>query len=118
MVKQVVIQLIEEWKNKLSIQTLCRILAISRASYYRRKKESLGMSNRFQIIEAIRKLCITNKFRYGYRKITAILRQEININHKAVQRIMQKFGWQCRVKVKKRKPTGQPYYVALNKLNR
>lgn len=37
--------------------------------------------------------------------------------HKVVQRIMQKYGWQCRVKVKKRKQTGQLYYIAANLLN-
>lgn len=31
---------------------------------------------------------------------------------------MQKYNWQCRVKVKKRKSTGQPAYVAPNLLNR
>ncbi|CAM5248817.1 hypothetical protein LSPH24S_04992 [Lysinibacillus sphaericus] len=40
------------------------------------------------------------------------------VNHKVVQRIMQKYGWQCRVKVKKRKRTGQPYAIAANLLNR
>ncbi|AMO31027.1 IS3 family transposase [Lysinibacillus sphaericus] len=35
----------------------------------------------------------------GYPKITAILRQGRVVNHKAVQRIMQKYGWPCRVKV-------------------
>lgn len=62
--------------------------------------------------------CIINKYRYGYRKITAILRNDQRINHKALQRIMQKYNWQCRVKVKKRKQTGQPYYIAPNTLNR
>lgn len=54
----------------------------------------------------------------GYPKIKAILRQGRVVNHKAVQRIMQKYGWPCRVKVKKRKQTGQPHYVANNLMNR
>ncbi|MED1229603.1 IS3 family transposase, partial [Bacillus nakamurai] len=36
--------------------------------------------------------------------------------HKAVQRVMQKYGWQCRVKVKKRRQTGQPYHISDNLL--
>ncbi|MFE3813109.1 IS3 family transposase, partial [Bacillus subtilis] len=40
------------------------------------------------------------------------------INHKTVQRIMQKNQWQCRVKVKKRKKNGQPYAVVDNILDR
>lgn len=31
---------------------------------------------------------------------------------------MQKYSWQCRVKRKKRKQTGQPYFTAPNTLNR
>ncbi|MCM8510471.1 IS3 family transposase, partial (plasmid) [Bacillus amyloliquefaciens] len=42
----------------------------------------------------------------------------ISMNHKTVQRIMQKNQWQCRVKVKKRKKNGQPYAVAENILDR
>jgi len=117
-VKQVVVRLIEEWKVTLSIQRLCKILDISRATYYRWKKESNDDQGSYQMEAAIRELCIKHKFRYGYRKVTAILRQEQRINHKAVQRIMQKYGWQCRVKVKKRKKTGQPYMIAQNLLNR
>ncbi|AQU76865.1 transposase (plasmid) [Priestia megaterium] len=62
--------------------------------------------------------CQKHKFRYGYRKITALLNRTMKINHKFVQRVMQKYGWQCRVKRKKRKQTGQPYQVAENVLNR
>nr|WP_127591421.1 IS3 family transposase [Paenibacillus lautus] len=50
---------------------------------------------------------VQQKFRYGYRKITALPRMERKINDKRVRRIMQRGGLQCRVKVKKRKPTGQ-----------
>lgn len=40
------------------------------------------------------------------------------ISKNTVQKIMQKYGWQCRVKMKKRKRTGQPAYIAPNLLNR
>ncbi len=64
------------------------------------------------MVKEIGELCMQHKFRYGYWKITALLRKEHTINHKRVQRIMQREGLQCRVKVKKRKPTGQPAYIA------
>ncbi|MGG3126344.1 IS3 family transposase [Brevibacillus laterosporus] len=48
-------------------------------------------------------LCQEHRFRYGYRKITALLRRVMQINHKRVQRIMREEGLQCRVKVKKAK---------------
>lgn len=70
------------------------------------------------MVERIRELCTQHKFRYGYRKITASLRLEHRINHKRVQRIMQQEQLQCRVKVKKRKPIGQPSYIAEHMLKR
>ena len=43
-----------------------------------------------------------NKGRYGYRRITAELRnRNIYLNHKTVQRLMQKLGLVCRVRMKK-----------------
>lgn len=47
-----------------------------------------------------------------------MLPKEFAASEKTVQRVMQKYGWQCRVKVKKRKRTGQPTYVAPNLLGR
>ncbi|WP_407653439.1 IS3 family transposase [Brevibacillus ruminantium] len=40
-------------------------------------------------------MCLVHKFRYGYRKITALLRREMQVNHKRVQRIMREKGLQC-----------------------
>ncbi|PNQ86875.1 hypothetical protein C1T20_03875 [Paenibacillus polymyxa] len=58
------------------------------------------------------------KFGYGYRKITALLRRAHKINHKYVQRIIQREGLQCRVRVKKHRATGQPAYLAEHLLKR
>jgi putative transposase len=101
----------------MTVQKLCVHLGIARSSYYRWKKLEKNNLNR-RVEKQIGTLCRQHGFRYGYRKITALLRQEICINHKAVQRIMQKNHWQCRVKVKKRKKTGQPYSIAKNILDR
>ena len=43
-----------------------------------------------------------NKGRYGYRRITADLRNRgFGLNHKTVQRLMKKLGLVCRVRMKK-----------------
>ncbi|PIK25565.1 hypothetical protein CTV99_16920 [Bacillus pumilus] len=34
-------------------------------------------------------LCEAHQYTYGYRKITAVLRKEMKMNYKTVQRIMQ-----------------------------
>ena len=112
------VEIIEKLKKQVTIQQLCAILNVPRSTYYRWRQESKRIQGAYQLEKRVGELCKANKYRYGYRKITAILRQDRVVNHKAVQRIMQKYGWQCRVKVKKRKQTGQPYYVANNLMNR
>ncbi|WP_024426227.1 IS3 family transposase, partial [Bacillus safensis] len=67
-----------------------------RASYYRWKKDLTQNHSKKQLEEQIGTLCREHKYRYGYRKITAILKMRMHINHKTVQRIMQKNQWQCR----------------------
>lgn len=98
-------------RGQVSVSQACAWLGIPRSTYYR-WKAAYGKRNEDLVVEKIRQLCIQHKFRYGYRKITALMRAEMSINHKRVQRIMQREQLQCRVKVKKRKTTGQPSYVA------
>ncbi|MDR4231616.1 IS3 family transposase (plasmid) [Priestia megaterium] len=119
-VPEVVLNLVEELKEKLPISQICQCLGIPRSTYYRWQKNEQGEeTKRKKWIEGkVGEQCRKHKFRYGYRKITALLNQTMHINHKTVQRVMQKYGWQCRVKRKKRKQTGQPYQVAENVLNR
>lgn len=102
----------------MTVQKICVHLGISRASYYRWKKNLMKDHPKRHLEKQIGTLCREHKYRYGYRKITAILKKEMRINHKTVQRIMQKNQWQCRVKVKKRKKNGQPYAVVDNILDR
>lgn len=57
---------------------------------------------------------------YGYRKITALINQCYTspINHKRVQRMMQKHHLNCRVRPKKTTRIGKPYYKTDNLLQR
>lgn len=61
-----------------------------------------------------------NKGRYGYRRITAELRnRNLPLNHKTVQRLMKELGLICRVRMKKyRSYKGEVGKVAPNLLNR
>ncbi|QNH41517.1 IS3 family transposase [Bacillus sp. PAMC26543] len=112
------VELVEGLHSTMTVQNICVHLGISRASYYRWKKNLTKDQSKCHLEKQIGTLCREHKYRYGYRKITAILKKEMRINHKTVQRIMQKNQWQCRVKVKKRKKNGQPYAVVDNILNR
>ncbi|EXJ17388.1 hypothetical protein Y693_28565 (plasmid) [Bacillus anthracis str. 95014] len=64
---------------------------------------------------------MTNHFRYGHRKVTALLKRKYNYhpNRKTVQKIMQKKNLQCRVKRKRRTwINGESRIVVENLLNR
>ncbi|MGG3141060.1 IS3 family transposase [Bacillus subtilis] len=112
------VELVEVLHSTMTVQDICIHLGISRASYYRWKKNLMKDHPKRHLEKQIGTLCREHKYRYGYRKITAILKKGMRINHKTVQRIMQKNQWQCRVKVKKRKKNGQPYAVVDNILDR
>ena len=100
----------------MSISEICDHLGVGRSSYYRWKKDNQIETKKEVRNKKIGELCKLHKFRYGYRKITSIYGEAISAE--TVRKVMQKHGWQCRVKVKKRKRTGQPAYVVPNLLNR
>lgn len=70
--------------------------------------------------EEITKIFHKNKGRYGYRRVTAALRNNgFTLNHKTVQRLMKEMGLICRVRMKKyRSYKGEQGTVAANLLNR
>jgi putative transposase len=109
------VELVEELKGAMSVQTICRHMGVARSTYYRWKSNRHTLSKKDERDQAIGQLCAAHKFRYGYRKIAALF---TGACEKTVQRVMQKYRWSCRVKVKKRKRTGQPAHVVKNQLNR
>lgn len=114
---EIFVELVKQMKGKWTITELCRFFGISRASYYRWiQRKNLGKLTALE--EAVRSLCVAHKFRYGYRKIAALINREYKVSKSKIQKIMQKYHWNCRVKTKKRNPVGQPYKVVENKLNR
>lgn len=115
MEKEVFVSLIESYKGILSVTWLCHYFEISRSTYYRWVKKENIKDIRIMLVEEI---CKKYQFTYGYRKITFLLRKKIKVNHKAVQRIMQKYGWNCKVKIKKEKRPGSIYFKPSNLINR
>lgn len=71
--------------------------------------------------QAIIAICQATKYRYGHRKVRALLKKEYQIIHhrNTVQAIMQKHGLQCRVKPKRKwKAQGETILVAPDLLQR
>ncbi|WP_213654671.1 IS3 family transposase [Paenibacillus vini] len=114
---RIVVEWVESVRSEVSVKQACEWIGVPRATYYRWRAEYENQPEN-HMVEKIRELCIQHKYRYGYRKITALLQREDKVNRKRVQRIMQREGLQCRVKAKKRKPTGQPAHIADHLLKR
>ena len=119
MVPEIIIKLVEEYRSVVSIKDILYLFGIPKSTYYRWTKKERLESYDYSVNESlVINLCKENKFRYGYRKITALIRKERIINKNTVQKIMQKHQCQCRVKVKRyRKGRIQPIIMA-NIINR
>lgn len=117
MVKEIIIELINEYKDKIKIIEILNLFDIPKSTYYRWKKNINNNDLSKNEIEVI-KLCKENKFRYGYRKITALIRKNRPINKNTVQKIMQRYNCQCRVKVKKYKKNSFQKQTSENILKR
>ncbi|EGQ0427464.1 IS3 family transposase [Staphylococcus aureus] len=116
-VPTVVIDLVDQLKVKYSIKLLLKVLNIPKSTYYRWKNKTHKNDT---VTQKVIELCKANHYTYGYRKITALINQCYTspINHKRVQRMMQKHHLNCRVRPKKMTKIGKPYYKTDNLLQR
>jgi putative transposase len=105
-------------KHKLDI--LLEVAHLTRATYYYHKKRLCNADKYCTGKENIAAIYHENKGRYGYRRITAELRQRgFALNHKTVQRLMKELGLVCRVRMKKyRSYKGEVGKIAPNLLER
>ena len=72
-----------------SVERLCRLSDVSRASYYRHWQASAPRQEEVGLRDAIQRLALAHR-RYGYRPIGALLRREgWQANHKRVLRLMR-----------------------------
>ncbi|EJQ73740.1 Nif3-like dinuclear metal center hexameric protein [Bacillus toyonensis] len=112
-------KMIKEWQSIFTIAELCSIFDISRATYYRWKKQEKTVTNHEE--KTVIEICQHHKYRYGYRRVTACLRDQFNIvmNHKKVLRIMRKYNVLSRVRKKKKIfVLGHEPVVAKNRIQR
>jgi hypothetical protein len=88
---RVVIKLVNELSPYYKTIDILAVLEVPKAAYYRwKKKYSTTMPTAIE--EIIIQACEDHFFRYGNRKIKALLKRKynININRKTVQKIIQK----------------------------
>lgn len=99
---------------------MLEIAKIPRSTYYYYLKRMQASDKYAEIKEQITAIYHENEGRYGYRRITAELRNRgYAINHKTVQRLMKVLGLKCMVRIKRyRSYKGEIGKVAPNIINR
>ncbi len=75
----------------LSIERMCDLARVSRASFYRSLKDQRPNEEETEVRSAIQRIAVEHRRRYGYRRIGAELRRRgMQVNHKRVLRMMRK----------------------------
>jgi HTH-like domain len=70
----------------LSIERMCELARVSRASFYRSLKEQRPAEEETEVRSAIQQIALEHRRRYGYRRICAELRRRgMPLNHTAKQ---------------------------------
>ncbi|QYR66870.1 IS3 family transposase [Fusobacterium animalis] len=115
------LKVIAELRAKYPFKMLLKIAGIARSVYYYYiNKKDIDEKNA-NIIEKIKEIYYANKGRYGYRRVTLELKnQDININHKKVQRLMKKLNLQSIIRKKRKYSSykGQVGKIADDHINR
>lgn len=112
------VAVVNQLKMIYPILVLLRALSLSKSTFYYHQKKSNNSKDKL-LKDKIKAIYHQHKGRYGYRRITAVLRNEVVINHKKVQRLMQSQGLKSIVRPKKyHSYKGQLGRIADNHLKR
>ena len=113
-------RIVLELRQHYPLAGLLKVAGLARSTFYYQQRV-LQMGDKYASLKAkIRSVFDMHKGRYGYRRITAAIRQEgMIINHKTVQRLMGELRLKSCVRVKKyRAYRGEVGHVAPNVLER
>ena len=112
--------MIQILRQEFPLTILLDIAQLPRATFYYHLKRMKGVDKYELAKQEITAIYHENKGRYGYRRVTMVLRdRELPLNHKTVQRLMKELGLICHVRMKKyRSYKGEVGKVAPNLLNR
>ena len=102
------------------LAALLKASGLARSTYYYQARQAQAADKHAELKGRIGAVYAHHKGRYGYRRITATLRQAGQcVNHKTVQKLMQVLGLKSLVRPKKyRSYRGGPALMAPNLLAR
>lgn len=100
---EIVVELVESLRSQHSLEILLSPLEVPRSTFYRWKNRVSNSNNHIE--QKIGKICKDNNFTYGYRKVCNLINRDSEqpINHKRVQRIMQKIIGTAELELKRNK---------------
>lgn len=109
------LELVDAFKEKYSVSMICECMGVPRSTYYRWRKKDFSQTELEKQIIAI---CEQLKYRVGHRTVKGLLKNSgTTVDRKTVQRIMQKYRIQCRIKPKRAKRmAGERHLVVPNLL--
>ncbi|MBO5579386.1 MAG: IS3 family transposase [Prevotella sp.] len=112
---------IQALRPEFGLRMLLEIKGMARSVfYYHLKQIRTGRDKNKHKVNEIRNIFHEHKGRYGYRRVTAEMRNRgYVINHKTVQRLMKSVGLKCQLrKVRYRSYKGEVGRIAPNVLER
>lgn len=71
MVGQAFVELVAEFRGLISVQRICELMGVARATYYRWIKQKGIQTTKEKRDQDIGEKCAEHKYRYGYRKIAS-----------------------------------------------
>lgn len=105
-------------QSKYTITAILNALVAPRSTNYLWRSEGTDASLK-AVEQAIIDICEATKYRYGHRKVRALLQRDYSIkrHRNTVQAIMQKHHLQCRLKTKKKwKSAGETIIIAPDRI--
>ena len=82
-------------QGPLTIERMCALAEVSRASYYRHWRQTAPQEEALALRDVLQRLALGHRH-YGYRRLTALVRREgWAVNHKRVLRLMRADNLLC-----------------------
>lgn len=98
---------------EFGLPVLLKVAEMARSTYYYHKSLLNKPDKYEEVADKLKELHSLHKGRYGYRRLTATLREDgYAINHKTVRKLMRRTGIECRIRRRKKRVSVSPELAA------